>query len=102
MKAILIVDIPENCYDCPLDYDCLHGCMGDVRGEIETDEPQSYDHRPSWCPLKPLPRITDPDYALDMKAVHSRMMDVSNTKNALVRFIDGWESALDEIEGKRK
>ena len=102
-KAILIIDMPENCSECPLDYDYLQGCTGDVREYAEPDEePQSFYHRPTWCPLKPLPRLTDPDVALDMKAIHSRMIDVNNTKNALVRFIDGWESALDEIEGKQK
>ena len=66
-KSVLVIDTPENCYDCPfgtaycgeLEYvgyceiaDCL-----DYDVILMTEE--HYDceskSRPEWCPLKPLP-----------------------------------------------
>ena len=52
-KSILIVDTPKNCPDCQLMVDGW--CYGipsreEVQGKIK------YLKRPSWCPLRPLPK----------------------------------------------
>ena len=50
-KAVLIIDMPENCGKCPLNYDTLECIVGDAEGKlIETD----YRDRPERCQLKPL------------------------------------------------
>lgn len=58
-KAILVIDMPEKCIDCPLcatyaasawsprEYWCTAYDNKDV------DHP--YDDKPDWCPLKPAP-----------------------------------------------
>lgn len=66
-KSVLVIDTPENCYDCPfgteycgnLEYEgcCeLADCL-DYDVILMTEE--HYDceskSRPEWCPLKPLP-----------------------------------------------
>lgn len=66
-KSALVIDTPENCYDCPfgisycsaLEYEglCeLADCL-DCDEILITEE--HYDceskSRPDWCPLKPLP-----------------------------------------------
>lgn len=66
-KSILVIDTPENCYDCPfgteycgnLEYDglCeLADCL-DYDAILMTEEHYDYESksRPEWCPLKPLP-----------------------------------------------
>ena len=66
-KSILVIDTPENCYDCPfgteycgnLEYDglCeLADCL-DYDVILMTEEHYDYESksRPKWCPLKPLP-----------------------------------------------
>lgn len=70
-KSVLVIDAPENCYDCPfgisycseLEYEglCeLAECLG--CNEILMTE-EHYDceskSRPEWCPLKPLPKKFD-------------------------------------------
>ena len=46
-KAILVIDMPEHCYDCQLrTFDCCN-----VTGEYAV--PTS---RPYWCPLRELPQ----------------------------------------------
>lgn len=61
MKAILVVDMPESCYECQ-----FQG-MGGRDLEILTcslyhwcvDNP---NERPSWCPLKPMPERKPTDF----------------------------------------
>lgn len=66
-KSVLVIDTPENCYDCPfgtaycgeleyVGYCELADCL-DYDVILMTEE--HYDceskSRPDWCPLKPLP-----------------------------------------------
>lgn len=47
MKAALIIDMPDNCIDCPIStcYSChVHGL-----------QPHPRKGKPDWCPLRPLP-----------------------------------------------
>lgn len=69
MKAILVIDMPKACADgCPV--------MCRTRG---------INHRPSWCPLKPLPEKNTWDI----------------TKNGHVtEYAEGWNACLDEIMGE--
>ena len=48
-QAILILDMPECCAECPLDYDTMN-CLG-MNEYMET---MGYDGKPAWCPLIPL------------------------------------------------
>lgn len=66
-KSVLVIDTPENCYDCPFGteycgdseyegYCELAECLdSDMR--LITEEHYDYESesRPDWCPLKPLP-----------------------------------------------
>ena len=69
MKAILVIDMPEACADgCPV--------MCRTRG---------INHRPSWCPLKPLP--------------NKRVPDGSETDQIYGCYV-GWNACIDEILGE--
>lgn len=49
-KSILVIDTPNDCYDCPCYYEERNKCeviFKNVDDDIE---------KPSWCPLRPLPR----------------------------------------------
>lgn len=52
MKAILIIDMPVTCRECPCFYDYLH-CNAKIGLNVLGDE------RPKGCPLKPLPAKID-------------------------------------------
>lgn len=43
-KAIVIIDMPKHCYECPMEHDLT--CT------LSWKEVESLD-RPEWCPLKP-------------------------------------------------
>ena len=47
-KAILVIDMPNNCGECKLIH--LQGFGESICNPVEWEE------RPTWCPLKPMPQ----------------------------------------------
>lgn len=98
-KSVLVIDTPENCYDCPfgteycgnLGYEgcCeLAGCLdSDMR--LITEEHYDYESesRPDWCPLKPLP---------EKSIIENDMTDYQ------CGLVDGRNQCIDEIAGEVK
>lgn len=76
MKAILVIDKPVNCWQCPCysDYDCnvLNECIFDDYG----------NPRDIQCPLKPMPEKKTP-------------IDNYYGWNMMVQ---GWNECLEEME----
>lgn len=70
MKAILVIDMPTHCGECPVK------CR--MRG---------ITHVPSWCPLKPFPKEED---------IYEVGMDEEDTK-AKQQWNKGWNACLEEI-----
>lgn len=95
-KSVLVIDTPENCYDCQfgteycgnLEYEgnCeLAECLGNIMTLI-TEEHYGCksESKPDWCPLKPLP-------------------EKSTTENDMTDYqcgmVDGRNQCIDEITG---
>lgn len=73
-KSILVVDTPENCCGCDLEYG--HYC-GKEKRYIDEEE---FETIPDWCPLRDLPgKANHPDYC----------------DNG--RYDKGWNACIDEI-----
>ena len=83
-KAILVIDMPSCCKDCPLcvseelfpsfyEYSCI----------VENVAVDVYD-KPDWCPLKRIPKKRKEKYAADVD-------------DRDCGFIDGWNACIDEI-----
>lgn len=77
-KAVLVMDMPKDCFACDLE---SYGECKAMFGEVIENKFE----KPSWCPLKPMPEnkdamtahfATDYNYAL------------------------GWNDCLDAIQGK--
>ena len=68
-KAVLVIDTPNNCSECPCcdGIECGNKYKGYVDGHLEWNS-----GRPSWCPLRPLPikygADIDEPYALGYNA----------------------------------
>lgn len=84
MKAILVLEMPSSCTNCP--------CAGNNYDYNEC-EPKGkrlalediYEKRPSWCPLKPMPSKKD-----------------KPTKSESVAcFNSGYNACIDEILGDK-
>lgn len=95
-KSVLVMNTPENCYDCPfgteycgnLEYegccelaDCLYYDAILMTEEHYDCESKS---RPDWCPLMDLPEKDNGDYP-------------ANTSDS--GFAEGWNQCIDEITG---
>lgn len=49
-KAVLVIDMPNNCWECPCFMDNGWRCQC----RLDMDE-EVHDGRPDWCPLHQLP-----------------------------------------------
>lgn len=54
MKGIIVVDVQDNCYQCPAYSDEWDIC--NISGEDTTG-----GKKPDWCPIKPMPEKMDTD-----------------------------------------
>lgn len=83
-KAILVIDIPECCGECPLciadEYNTSRECCMKYKGYVNAKS------KPTWCPLKPLPTKYDLDIAFDYNVDYER----------------GYNACVDEILEKQE
>ena len=81
-KAILIMDMPDSCSECPAF--CWFGCpLVEDENWMTQNTEKSCTERMSYCPLKPVP---EKEYIWDE-------VDVFGW------FDRGWNACLDEILG---
>ena len=86
-KAILIIDMPSSCLECPIGKDMsipIETCIKCPFGKCVIDEETRT--RPDWCPLKPTPSKKD-----------------KTTKSESVAcFNSGYNACIDEILGNKE
>ena len=79
MKAILVIEMPENCFKCKLQdwVNCriVKGC-------------HTGDTRPNWCPLKPIPS--------------KRPTIGKESDNDILCMNAGYNACIDEILGYKE
>ena len=85
-KAVLVMDMPENCDICPFcnnfDYTCE---VFQIHNEKYTYEVPSDGVKPDWCPLMDLPEKDNFDDPYD---------------EYYTGYRDGWNRCLEEITGE--
>lgn len=102
-KSVLVIDAPENCYDCPfgtaycgeLEYEgyCeLADCL-DYDVILMTEEHYDYESksRPKWCPLKSLPE------KMKVTGIYNGEYFKAGGKPPSYKI--GWNACIDEITG---
>lgn len=79
-KAVLVIDMPKNCADCPMNFDDepVYWCC--VRNKVIP--PDLF--KPDWCPLKEMPEIL----------VHEPGESV-----CVSRYKIGWNRCINTISG---
>lgn len=100
MKAVLVIDMPEHCYECPLvkykhcsaNYFVKRNHGEDVPYNF-SDEYTHNQGRQAWCPLKPLPKRR-------LVLEHIKNGSILNAKS--VYEADGYNACLDEIAGENE
>ena len=87
-KAILVIDMPNSCIECPCsDFDKQNVCQILVR-PID-DETEGLDSKPDWCPLKEVPE----------KHEELSIEEYEFGKLGLA-FTQGWNACLKKILGE--
>lgn len=87
-KAILIIDMPEHCYECLLEYHNKCTAFGDLRVE-------SLD-RPKWCPLKECKEAIPVEW-LKQLLNNAELPGQPYTINILKRILSSWEEENKEV-----
>ena len=77
MKAILVIDMPEECYGCPCSSEGGWNICN-ITGDDIAEDGRMYN-----CPLKPMPEKKE------VKPEFNNDMDLS--------YINGWNTCLEEI-----
>jgi len=78
-KAVLVMDMPKNCFACDLE---SYGECKAMFGEVIENKLE----KPSWCPLKPMP---------EKKPTIGK-----ESENDKVCMNFGWNACIDAICGK--
>ena len=73
MKAIIVIDLPFRCAECPLHYRKRREIY---RCEL-THQNVPINNRPTWCPLRPMPEQMSWGHTVD--------------------YIEGYNACLDEL-----
>lgn len=55
MKAILVIEMPSSCLDCPCYFSNDGYCICQEAGKLLANEDVD-NERPTWCPLKKVPK----------------------------------------------
>lgn len=89
-KAVLVIDMPENCEECPylddVSYTC--GAFEVLKQRYTKEVPDEGEPRPDWCPLKALPEKKKPSKFPVSPGLPWKETD----------YEQGWNSCLDEID----
>ena len=82
-KALLVIDMPKNCRECPLHVSYGRPyCIKTMRDVVVKDK---FALRPEWCPLIKAPE----------KAYNGTTFENSNA------YTKGWNACVDEILGNK-
>lgn len=99
MKAVLVIDMPKCCAECPLMlwdaeseyYGACCPTLKEVNCVAESyKENENKGTKPNWCPLKSLP--------LEQKVRDSILPESVQGFNEGWKY--GWNACIDAIEGK--
>jgi len=85
-KAVLVMDMPENCDKCCVRAAALAWCMAAKKSTSHHQNGKAMDERkrPDWCPL-----VAVPD-----------KLPYSDTKGiAMASYIEGWNDCIKKLSG---
>lgn len=51
IRLNLNIDMPENCIDCPFNYDCMFCMVTEDKRDLRIED-EYYIRREEWCPLE--------------------------------------------------
>jgi len=93
MKAILVIDMPSDCWKCPMHIDGLDDENEEIMVCNAEKIESHYGEKPSWCPLKPMPMKRETH-------VYWNSVGIGNVPTHEISDYDkGWNDCVDFMEG---
>lgn len=90
-KAVLVMDMPKNCRECRLKYDCelRYICTNPLKGKYRIDVTKHVQNetKSDWCPLKEAPDVIPKEYPIEIDDYDWG-------------YRRGWNDCIDEILGE--
>ena len=77
-KAVLVMDMPKRCYECPFGND-------DAECDVVGRHFNQKKEKPDWCPLRPMPE--------------KKPEEVPIAYTHFGAYKDGWNACIDAIGG---
>lgn len=96
MKAVLVIDMPTECIECPFHRLYADGWLTETHCSITAKRNRDgVNTRADWCPLKPLPtKIT----TATLSEREQERTELFTSMALLKTYADGWNDCLKEIE----
>lgn len=94
-KAVLVMDMPENCIKCRFSYPARDMHTGKYMGGcriIQTMAVRDSTTKPNWCPFKQMPE----------KIAVGELDAMDNPKGYDCGYLDGWNGCIDVMCGEEK
>ena len=92
MKAILVIDMPQNCLDCPCSFTFGSPPQNicEAMNDTSLTKENMNNTKPSWCPLRLLPEKKDlnAEEQIYLRRDYDKVYKV------------GWNERIDEILGE--
>lgn len=83
-KAMLIIDEPRVCGECPC-YEDFSGCCKKERKYISTLKRVIIGKKPEWCPLRPAPTFKEDNSVIYLERYEG--------------YLEGWNDCVREMLG---
>lgn len=97
MKAILVIDMPTECIECPFCRVFADDKLTETHCTwMATTNKDGINTRAEWCPLKPLPQKKE------VKGDYYKQREIATDINELIDFDKGYNACLDEILGEKQ
>mgnify|MGYP006356253557 CR=1 FL=1 len=98
MKAILVIEMPSRCIDCPCHFAEMNTVVCGVNKEqLLTDDIET--HKPDWCPLKPMPKKKKERYSMNRQTSTGHWETYGEETDSVAV---GYNACIDEILGDKE
>ena len=101
MKAILVIDMPRSCAECPLrtslEANYLY-CIATLP-RLKIDPMTAYHIKEHRCPLKPMPKELSTPYMFRQEMIALGLQNEDGTVSVYSEdYMYGWNDCIEEIE----
>ncbi len=94
-KAVLVLEMPSSCDECPL-FGSHYSDMTCKANGRSINYPYPKDERQDWCPLRELPVKKD---SMNLNSIMEKCKDRDSIMDSVLKqfIVDGYNACIDEL-----